>query len=88
MTTKKEFEEALNEALDTDIEWSRLKKEDLMEVATLFSHPEVLFDQLEYKSEADKPVNKLLSLGEKWYEGSPGPVASTLRELLGDSEDE
>lgn len=82
MPKKKKYEESLNEALDADISWSRLNKEDLVELTMLFSEPKVLLERLGYETESDKPVDKLMDLGKTWYEKAPGPVASSLRGLL------
>ena len=42
MATKTELEEELNETLETDIEWSQLKKEDLEEFKDLTQEKEFM----------------------------------------------
>lgn len=87
MTTKKEYADALREALDTDIKFEQLTKEDIIKLTNMFAYPEILLEKLDIETESKKPLDRLVDLGKEWVERSPGPVASTLRELLGEDEE-
>lgn len=48
MPTKEEMEEELNEKLDTDIEWSELKKGDIMELLQMIDNGELMNKLMKY----------------------------------------
>lgn len=48
MPTKEEMEEELNEMLDSDIEWSNLNKEDLMNLLEMVNDGELMNKLMKY----------------------------------------
>jgi len=44
--SKKEYEEAFNELLGVDVQWSKLPMEDLKQLAVVFGNPEMLLAKL------------------------------------------
>lgn len=45
-STKEDYEKVFNELLETDIKWSRLSKEELVQLAVFFDNPEILIKKL------------------------------------------
>lgn len=84
MTTKKEYGDALRDALDTDINFENLTKEDLIKLTEMLAHPENLLEGL--SGQSDRPIDRVIDIGKSWYEKSPGPIAKTLREVLSDAD--
>jgi len=84
-TTKQEYEEVFNKLLDTNIKWSRLRLEDLIQLATLFNNPEIFVKKLGVTEEVHKAESKkrlgdiVLDLAESWE----GPVAKAFRKFVG-----
>jgi len=86
--TKKEFEETFNKLLGTHVEWSRLRYEDLVELAVLFNHPEILLKRLGVNIEEEVGRRRLIEAGvetvreiaNQWQ----GPLARFLRKVVGE----
>jgi len=84
--TKKEFEETFNKLLGTNIKWSLLRYEDLVELAVLFNHPEILLKRLGVEVEKEAGRRRLIEAGidtvreiaNQWQ----GPVARLLRKIM------
>lgn len=82
---KEDYEKTFNELLDTNIKWHYLRLEDLIQLAVLFSNPEILVKKLGvteavHKAESKKRLGDIvLDLAESWE----GPVAKALRKLVG-----
>ena len=49
MASKKEYESTINKLLGTQIEWSNLSKEDLVQFSTVLAHPELIISKLKGK---------------------------------------
>lgn len=86
---KKDYEEAINTVLETDIEWSKLKKDDLVKFAQMLNEPEQLMEKLGVEADSDaKPFERAIDIGEKlgkkWVKHSNGPIAKRLREQFGE----
>ena len=87
--TKKEFEETFNRLLGTDIKWSLLRYEDLVELAVLFNHPEILLKRLGVNIEEEVGRRRLVEAGletvreiaNQWQ----GPLARFLRKVKGEA---
>ena len=82
LTSKTEFEMVFNGLLGTDISWSKLSKENLIELAVLFKNPDILMQKLSKKSESpmDLTVGKLaMTVLESW----DGPLLKGLKTLAG-----
>lgn len=81
MTDKKEFEKVFNELLGTDIKWSKLPKENLIELATLFKRPDIFLKRLTEGTEAGVMLGiseMLLTAVDHW----DGPIVNSMRRLL------
>ena len=86
--TKKEFEETFNKLLGTNIKWSLLRYEDLVELAVLFNHPEILLKRLGVNIEEEVGRRRLIEAGvetvreiaNQWQ----GPLARFLRKVVGE----
>jgi len=82
---KVEYERIFNELLGTDIKWSRLRLEDLIQLAVLFNNPEILLKKLGVTDEVRKEETKkrlgdiILELAEQWE----GPLARAIRRRIG-----
>ena len=84
--SKKEFEETFNKLLGTNIKWSLLRYEDLIELAVLFNHPEILLKRLGVDVEKEAGRRRLIEAGietvkeiaNQWQ----GPLARLLRKIL------
>jgi len=87
LPTKEEYERVFNQLLGTNIKWSKLSKEELVELATIFNHPEILLEKRGVKQKAEKQAIRerfieagadlLFELAENWE----GPIARLLRRL-------
>jgi len=89
MPTKREYEEWLNSVLGLEIKWSKLSKEELAAIATLFQNPMVLIKRLKNfgliedteetliqrfaKAATDLAINRL----RRWE----GPIMQILRRI-------
>jgi len=84
--SKKEFEETFNKLLGTNIKWSRLRFQDLVELAVLFEHPEVLLKRLGVVVEKEIVRRRLIEAGVETVKDLAnqweGPVARLLRNVL------
>jgi len=89
LPSKEEYEKIFNELLGVSVKWSKLPKEDLAQLAILFSNPELLLKRFGYdekiKSEAVK--EKLFSAMKDFLKTYDGPVVKTLRDMLFSSKD-
>jgi len=88
--SKKEFEETFNKLLGTNIKWSLLRYQDLVELAVLFEHPEVFLKRLGVEVEKEIGRRRLVEAGietvreiaNQWQ----GPLARLLRKVFEESE--
>lgn len=79
MPKKEEYEDVFNKLLGTDIKWSKLSIEELIEIAVLFKNPEILVSKLGLKEETeDDPL--LAGFIQTWRRGK-GPIATLLRTI-------
>jgi len=87
--SKKEFEETFNKLLGTNIKWSLLRYEDLVELAVLFNNPDVLLKRLGVNVQKEVGRRALIEAGmetvreiaNQWE----GPIARLLRKVLGEN---
>lgn len=66
MPSKTEYESTINEFLGTDIKWSALTKDELVEFATLLANPVVFAEKLRIDSKKRKSGS---NIGEIFVEG-------------------
>lgn len=88
--SKEDFERIFNELFGTHIKWGKLSRDELVELATILNHPEVILGKLgvdtdEFKGSLIK--GKLLDAGKDlvstWLEMWDGPLARLARRVLG-----
>ncbi len=84
MAKKLDYERALNQIFGTNIKWSKLSTEELVELATILNHPEVLLEKLEITNEykrkllIDRFIEATTDLLKEWE----GPVATLLKKFM------
>ena len=86
MPTKEEYSEIFNKLLGTHINWTKLSKEELMELAVLLDNPEILLKRLGVNIEKELGRRRLIEAGietvkeiaNQWQ----GPLAKLLRKVL------
>jgi len=87
MPTKKEYEEIFNRALGVDIKWSKLTKEELAQLAVIFSNPSLLMERLGVKAEKEIARRRFVEAGVEVLEDVlgrwEGPLVSIAKRLLG-----
>lgn len=85
MPTKKEYSEAFNTILGLDIEWTKLKVEDLVQLAMLFGNQELLLKKLGIGTEADEKQQRIVLAGMEtlrdFVEHWDGPLARLVRKV-------
>lgn len=85
---KEDYEKIFNKIFGTDIKWSKLNLEDLIQLATLFNSPEILISRLGGKIEKQVTRKRLVNVGvemleeiiDKWE----GPLATLYKKLVGE----
>ena len=89
MVTKADYEKTFNELLGLDLKWSNLRLEDLIQLAFLFSNPELLIKKLGasdeiQKTEARKRLGDIvIEVADRLHEdlGWEGPIIRALKRL-------
>jgi len=79
--TKREYEEFLNELLGLEVKWSKLSKEELAAIATLFSNPAALLERLGY-STPDRIRDELVQRATDRILSGRGPLITLIRSIL------
>lgn len=89
--SKEDYEKIFNEILGTDIRWSRLPKEDLLQLAFLFDNPEVLMRKLQQLMPDEEDLGTKhdeFPLARQVFrtitERRDGPIARAAKAVLGD----
>lgn len=82
--TKKDYAEALRELLDTDIEFEKMKKEDLEKLVEMFSEPKKLIKRLGIEEEEKKRITRdhIKEKAKKVIEERDGPVVNIIQTLI------
>jgi len=82
--TKEEYSEVFNAIFGTNIQWQKLSKEELVQLATVLNNPEILLNRLginvEKRVVREKLVDFLLNVIKQ--SKIEGPVITFLKELL------
>jgi len=82
--TKEEYSEVFNAIFGTNIQWQKLSKEELVQLATVLNNPEILLNRLgvnvEKRVVREKLVDFLLNVIKQ--SKIEGPVINFLKELL------
>lgn len=86
MPSKVEYEKTFNEMLGTEIKWSRLNLEDLIQLAVLFNNPDFLMKRIGVNIEKDERRRRIIDAGietakdiaNKWN----GPLARFFKNLV------
>lgn len=87
--TKEEYEEVINKLLGTNIKWSKLSLEELIEFAVLLDHPELFMEKLgvsttekEIAKEVAAPIiGEVTEIIGLWKEHGQGPFAKLYRKI-------
>ena len=84
MASKKDYEKIFNELLGVNVKWSLLPKEDLAQLAVVFSNPEVLLKKLGYNEEIKNEAvkQKFMEAFRNFVENYDGPLIKTLRQII------
>lgn len=87
---KQEFETVFNKLFETNIEWHRMKLEDLITLATIFSDPKILISKLGGEVEKEVARKRLIDVGVEIVEETlgtlDGPLARLYKRLAGKEE--
>ena len=85
MPTKKEYSQAFNTIFGVDINWTKLKVEDLVQLAMLFGNEELLLKKLGIGAEADEKQQRIVLAGmeslREFVEHWDGPLARLVRKV-------
>lgn len=89
---KEDYTKVFNKLFDTNIEWHRLKLEDLITLATLFNNPELIISKFGGKLEKQVTRKRLVDVGVEMFEEIidkwEGPLATLYKKLVGEKEKE
>jgi len=90
MPKKEDYERVFNELLGTHIHWSRLAKEELVELATIFNNPTILLEKLGVKERYKRKLlrERLIEGVAEFMEEWEGPLMSLARKVFGKEEKE
>jgi len=95
-TSKLDYERLFNKIFGTHIKWSKLSRDELVELATVLSHPEIILSNLGIDTKAYKTklirerfveagIELLENLAEEWE----GPLISLAKRVFrGKSQEE
>lgn len=85
---KEDYSKVFNKIFGTDIEWNRLKLEDLITLATLFNSPDILISRLGGEVEKQVARKRLFDVGVEMFESVidkwEGPLATLYKKLVGE----
>lgn len=88
---KEDYEKIFNKLLDTDIRWSKLSLEELVQLATLFNHPEIFLEKLGVKTKVEATRRRLVEVGidvvKEWADKWEGPLAQLVRRVMAEEEE-
>jgi len=81
--SKKDYERIFNQLWGVDVKWSKLTKEELAQLAAIWSDPYIIARKLGLKviSEDESPRDLLLRAAFEWLKKWEGPVARLVKEL-------
>jgi len=85
MTSKEEYGKLFNQILGVEVDWTKMSKEELASLATVFANPEIILNKLglqgEFKAKAarDTMVDAGFQILKEWE----GPFAKLARKFLG-----
>jgi len=85
---KEDYEKCFNELLGTNIRWSLLRYEDLLQLAVLLDNPDVLAKRLGLEKEAGRQrlieagIETVREVAGQWQ----GPVARLFRKIVEEEE--
>jgi len=93
--SKLEYENLFNEIFGTHIKWSKLSKEELVELATVLNHPEVFLKKLGVELPNEdvelvrrKMVKRLARFIKVFAEEWEGPIVSLIRKAMKEEKEE
>ncbi len=86
MTDKKEYSSIFNELLGSHVQWEKLSKSELVELATIFNNTEALIEKLETLTGDERFTRRRLRLvdaGVEFIETWDGPIVELIRKVAG-----
>lgn len=85
MTAKKDYGDFFNKLLGVEVDWSKLNKEELASLATVFGNPEIILHKLGLDAELKTRVarERLLDAGTTLFRNWDGPLARAARRVFG-----
>jgi hypothetical protein len=90
MPTKEEYAQVFNKLLGTTIHWEKLSLEDLVQLATLFNHPEIFLEKLGATVKQEMGRRRLVEVGidvlKDWADKWEGPLAQLVRRIMAEEE--
>lgn len=84
MSSKAEYERIFNELFGVSVRWSRLSKEELAQLAVVFTNPEILLEKLGYteKLRNEAVRQKLINTAQEFIQSYDGPLINALRNVI------
>lgn len=86
MPTKREYSDTFNKILGLEIDWTKLKTEELVQLAMIFSTPDLLLKKLGVGPEVDEGQRRLVTAGvdtlRGFVENWDGPLARFVRKVM------
>ena len=83
---KQDYERVFNKIFECNIEWHRMRLEDLVKLATVFDDPKVLISKLGGEAEKEVTRKRLLEVGVEMFEDAlgafDGPLARLYKRLV------
>jgi len=83
---KLDYERVFNKLFETNIEWHRMKLEDLVTLATIFNDPKVLISKLGVEAKKEVARKRLIEVGVEVFEDAmenlDGPLARLYKRLV------
>ncbi len=87
--SKTDFEKIFNELFGTNIQWSKLSRDELVELATVLNHPAIFLAKLGVEQDEVKGQavgQRLFKAGRDfmsiWVDGWSGPLAKIARNVF------
>ena len=89
MPSKKDYERIFNQLWGVDVKWSKLTKEELAQLAAIWSDPYVIAKKLGLKVvEEESPRELLLRAAFQLLKNWEGPLARALKTLREEGEEQ
>ena len=85
--TKKEISETLNELLGIDVDWTKMTKEDLIDISRILAEPSELIKKLSSEEDKREITRKtLIDRGINLVRKRDGPIIDLLKDFIGEED--